>query len=161
MKKIVAYLSVAAFLSACASTTPLETRLSKLGEEPADARDQYMYGLPLTVLKVEITYRESVHVPGPFGDYAERYLGISEVIRQKSTEWQLADVEISPFTEPDPDHFYSLNIMDGEFSRESLDRLVKEGVLMDGTERLHKISKGEGLEFEQQADYLRYVDLGV
>lgn len=161
MKKILAYISAALILSACASTTPLETSVSKLGEEPSDVQAQYIYGLPQTLLKVEVTFRESMQVPGPFADYAERYLGISEVIRQKSSQWKLADVKITSFTEPDPGHFYSINVLEGEFVRESLDRLLKDGVLLDGTESLHETAKGEGLESAQKPDYLNYVDLGV
>lgn len=161
IQRIFAYIAAGTLLSACASTTPLETRLSKLGEEPADVQEQYIYGLPQTILKVEVTYRESMHIPGPFADYAERYLGISEVIKQKSSGWKLADVEITSFTEPDPGHFYSLNVLEGEFVRESLDRLLEDGVLLDGTESLHESAKGEDLESAQKPDYLRFVDLGV
>jgi len=161
MKKILAYISAALLLSACASTTPLETRVSKLGEEPAGAQAQYIYGLPLTLLKVEVTYRESTHIPGPFGDYAERYLGISEVTKQKSSEWSLTDVHITAFSEPDPEHFYSLNVMEGEYTGQSLERLLEEGVILDGTENVHEYMKGEGLEVSQKPDYLHYVDLGV
>lgn len=161
IKRLFAYIAAGTLLSACASTTPLETRVSKLGEEPAAVQQQFIYGLPQTILKVELTYRESMHIPGPFADYAERYLGISEVIKQKSTAWKLHDVAISSFNEPDPEHYYSLNVMEGEFSRESLDKLLKDGIILDGTERLHQVIKGEGLESVQKPDYLRFTDLGV
>ncbi|MEN8203435.1 MAG: DUF4831 family protein [Bacteroidota bacterium] len=161
MRRLLTYIAVALFLSACATTTPLETRITKLGEEPAGVKGQYIYGLPQTVLKVELTYRESMNIPGPYADYAERYLGISEVIRQKASRWNLHNVAVSALEEPDPEHYYSLNVMKGEFNREALDRLLDKGIILDGTESVHESIKGEGLESAQKPDYLKYVDLGV
>jgi len=161
MKKILSYIAAALFLSACASTVPLETRLTELGAEPADWKEQYIYGLPQTVLKIELSYRESMDIPGPYADYAERYLGIAEVIKQKAKHWHLHDVEISSFNEPDPEHYYSLNVMEGELKRESLDRLLEEGVILDGTELVHEVIKGDGLGALERSDYLKYMDLGV
>ena len=105
MKKIAVYIALAAVLSACASTKPLRTQMSALGEEPQEKKEQYIYGLPQTVLKVEVTYRESTNIPGPYSDYSERYLGISEVIKQKSKHWDIEDVLVSSFNEPDPGHY--------------------------------------------------------
>lgn len=161
MKKIFAHIAIVSLLSACATTTPLETQLSRLGEEPAEVKEQYIYGLPQTILKVEVSYRESMNIPGPYADYAERYLGISEVIKQKTSEWSLHDVAISSFDEADPDHYYSLNVMEGELNKESLDQLLTDGVILNGTESVHESMKGEGLESTRIPDYLRYVDLGV
>jgi len=161
MKKIFAYISIVSILSACATTVPLETQLTSLGEEPVEKKEQYIYGLPQTILKVEISYRESMNIPGPYADYAERYLGITEVIKQKTNQWNLSDVNISSFTEVDPEHYYSLNVLEGDFNRETLDRLLEDGIILDGTERVHEISKGESLESSGNTDYLKYLDLGV
>lgn len=161
MKNILSYIAVATMVSACATTVPLETSLTDLGAAPAEKKEQYIYALPQTVLRVEVSYRESLDIPGPYADYAERYLGITEVIKQKTKRYHLHDVAVSSFAEPDPGSFFSLNVLEGEFKRESLDRLLDEGVILDGTELVHEVLKGEGLEATEKSDYLRYLDLGV
>lgn len=148
-------------LSACSSTVPLTTQLSALGDEPLDAKAQYLYGLPQTVLKVEVSYRESTNIPGPYSDYAERYLGITEVIKQKSKVWKIEELTVSSFSEPDPDHYYTVNVMEGDFTGESFQRLLDKGILLNGTEKVDETLTGEGLASSRNADYLKYVDLGI
>ena len=161
MKKIAAYIALAAVLSACASTKPLRTQMSALGEEPQEKKEQYIYGLPQTVLKVEVTYRESTNIPGPYSDYSERYLGISEVIKQKSKHWDIEDVLVSSFNEPDPGHYYSLNVLEGEFTGVTFRQFLNDGIIMNGTEKVQEALDGEGLLPGPSSDYLRYVDLGI
>ena len=68
---------------------------------------------------------------------------------------------ISHFTELDPQHIYSLNVLEGEFSGGFLDHYIEQGILVDGTAMIHKQMKGPALESDFKRDYLRYVDLGV
>ncbi len=161
MKKIAAYIAVASLLSACATTDPLRTQISSLGDEPQDVIAQYIYGLPQTVLKVEVTYRESTNIPGPYSDYSERYLGIREVIKQKSKHWNIEDVAVTSFNEPDPEHYYSLNVLEGEFTGETLRSFLNDGIVLNGTENVQEVLDGEGLLPTQGSDYLRYLDLGI
>ncbi len=161
MRKIAAYIAVATLLSACATTEPLRTQISTLGDEPQDVIEQYIYGLPQTVLKVEVSYRESTNIPGPYSDYSERYLGITEVIKQKSKHWNIEDVAVTSFSEPDPEHYYSLNVLEGEFTGETLRSFLNDGIVLNGTENVQEVLDGEGLLPTQGSDYLRYVDLGI
>ncbi len=161
MRNLAAYIVVAILFSACASTVPLKTQISTLGDEPQDVKEQYIYGLPQTVLKVEVNYRESTNIPGPYGDYAERYLGITEVIKQKSKQWKIEDVAVTSFSEPDPEHYYSLNVLDGEFTGETFRKFLSDGIIHNGTENVKEVLDGEGLLSTHSSDYLRYVDLGI
>jgi hypothetical protein len=161
MRKFAAYIAVATLLSACATTEPLKTQMSALGDEPQEKKEQYIYGLPQTVLKVEVTYRESTNIPGPYSDYSERYLGISEVIKQKSKLWKIEDVTVTSFSEPDPEHYYSLNVLEGEFTGQTFRQFLNDGIVLNGTENVQEVLDGEGLLPSQSSDYLRYVDLGI
>ena len=44
MKKLSFYLAVAALLAGCASTEPLELKVTPLGQEPAKVREQILKG---------------------------------------------------------------------------------------------------------------------
>jgi len=161
MKKTTIYIAALVILAGCASTKPMQLQVTPMGQEPSDAKQQYIYALPQTVLKVGVTYREMQSIPGPYVDYAERYLGIVEVVKQKSTSWKIHDVSVDPFNELDPQHYYSLNVMEGEFSKDALMPLLEQGVVMEGTEPVHEVVNGSGLLSSQYANYIKYVDRGV
>ncbi len=161
MKKTVLYIAALIILAGCATTTPLELQVTPLGKEPSDAKQHYIYALPQTVLKVKVSYMEAQSIPGPYVDYAEKYLGIVEVVKQKSSTWKIHDVAVEPFTELDPRHYYSLNVLEGVFSAEALNPLLEKGIVLEGTESVHEVAQGSGLLSSQQADYLKYVDRGV
>jgi hypothetical protein len=66
----------------------------------------YYYSLPQTGIKVDVTVRQSNLTKGPYSDYAEKYLGLTNIIRKDKVSYEIADVRISSFTHKDPDHFY-------------------------------------------------------
>ena len=161
MKKLRIIITSAVLLAACASTEPLELRVTPLGQEPAKVKEQIVYALPQTVLKVEVTFQEVRSVPGPYWEYAEKYLGLKEVVRAKSSYWNIWDVAIGQHEELDPQHFYSLNVMDGVFDGQSLMPYLEQGIVLSGTETIHESIKGNGLQSTSRDNFVRYVDLGV
>jgi hypothetical protein len=161
MKKLMIFMTSAVLLAACASTEPLELRVTPLGQEPAKVKEQIVYALPQTVLKVEVTFQEVRSVPGPYWEYAEKYLGLKEVVRAKSSFWNIWDVAIGQHEELDPQHFYSLNVMDGVFDGQSLLPYLEQGIVMSGTETIHESIKGNGLQSTSRDNFVRYVDMGV
>ena len=161
MKKLTIYILAAVLFASCASTEPLELQVTPLGREPAKVKDQLVYALPQTVLKVEVTFREVRSVPGPYWEYAEKYLGLKEVVKSKSSQWNIWDVAIDEHSELDPQHFYSLNVMNGSFDRGSLTPWLEKGIVLSGTETIHESIKGNGLQSTSRDNFVRYVDLGV
>ncbi|MCK5137645.1 MAG: DUF4831 family protein [Bacteroidales bacterium] len=159
MKNFVLYMVAAMIMAGCSTTTRIQ--VTPLGQEPAEALEKYMYALPQSVLRVEVTYQEANSVPGPYWEYAEKYLGISQVIKQSSSHWNIQDVVLTQHTELDPQHIYSLNLLEGEYSGKFLDHYIEQGILVDGTAMIHEQMKGPALESDFKRDYLRYVDLGV
>ena len=73
----------------------MQVRVAPLGEQVQESSELGVYLLPQTVLKVEMIFQETKSVPGPFREYAEKYLGIKEVIRQNSSQWQIHDLELT------------------------------------------------------------------
>lgn len=154
-------MAITALLAGCASTEPLELKVTPLGQEPAKVQEQIIYALPQTILKVEVTFQETRSVPGPYWEYAERYLGLTEVVKTNSSQWNIWDVALTAHQELDPQHFYSLNIMDGIFDGTSLGPFLEQGIVMSGSETVHESIKGNGLQSTSRDNFVRYVDLGV
>lgn len=161
MKKIFIIIALVILAAGCATQSNLQVHVTPLGKEPAKFNEQYTYALPQTILKIEVVYQEGISIPGPYWEYAEKYLGISEVIKQKSSQWQIEDVIITQHSELDPQHFYSINVLEGELDHGILDQYIKEGILVTGTEMVQVELKGGGLHSTQHQKYLRYADLGV
>jgi len=160
MKKSTFVLVLVLLITGCATQTPLQVQVTPLGRPSEAATSGYLYALPMHVLKVDVTFRETQYLPGPYGEYAERYLGITNVIRQNRSTWELTNVSVAPHLEIDPRYFFKLNVMEGEFNRETLESLVDRNVIMDGTRLVMEELTGPGSGIGM-AEYLPFIDLGI
>ena len=161
MKKLPLYLLTLIYLTGCGTTTPLQVQVSPLDVQSTAELDRYLYALPQTVLKVDIIYQEQTNFPGPYWEYAEKFLGISDVIRQKSSSWKIKDVLVSQHSELDPGQYYTLDVIEGEFSMDRLDFLFGKGVIVDGSQLLQVEVKGDQPLSTQVGDGANYTDLGI
>jgi hypothetical protein len=161
MKQLIYYMAVSAMLAGCSTIKPLQVRVTPLGQEPAKVTEQYIYALPQTVLKVEVTLREERSIPGPYWEYAEKYLGLKEVVTKNSSRWSIWDVAIGQHLEMDPKQFYSLNVLEGQFDGVSLLPYLEQGTVLNGTEIIQESLKGNGLQSTSSDNFVRYEDLGV
>ena len=161
MKKLIYYIAVTILVAGCATTQPVQLRVTPLGQEPVKVNEQYIYALPETVLKVEVTLREEHSIPGPYWEYAEKYLGIKDVVTRTSSRWSIWDVSIGQHLELDPQQIYSLNVLEGEFDESTLLPYLEQGTILKGTEIIHESVKGNGLQSTSRDNVVRYDDLGV
>lgn len=54
-----------------------------------------IYSLPATVLKTTVSAEHNVYVPGPYAAYAQKYLGIQNVLLQETNQWNLISFSIA------------------------------------------------------------------
>ena len=64
------------------------------------------YSLPRTVVNIEVVIDRIENYKGPYADYAQRYLGLKNVVTSNSVEYQISRINISTSPEPDPDQYY-------------------------------------------------------
>lgn len=76
--------------------------------EPAGkpAGNGVYYVLPRTVLKIDVIVKVEERLKGPLSEHAEKFLGVTDVIKYDNTYYQLADLFISTHVEPDPEEIY-------------------------------------------------------
>jgi hypothetical protein len=161
MKKPILYAAVAAVMTGCFGPKEMQIRVAPLGEEVPETQQQYLYVLHQSVLKVVVVTQEVRSVPGPYVEFAAKYLGIGEVIRQNSTRWQILDVDVTRHEEMDPGMVYQINVLEGQFDPALLEPLMEQGVILDGTSLVQEGIKSNALGVSVKKDYLKYVDLGV
>lgn len=151
-------------LAGCAAPTGLQLQTTPITSRPdteEEVLQQIPYALPRTVVKVEVTFREVRHIPGPYWEYADKYLGLKEVISRNSSRWSVWDVDISSHQETDPGQYYMMHVLEGNLDRDVLAPWISQGMIVSGNERIHESVKGDALYSTQVADFVRYEDLGV
>lgn len=68
-----------------------------------------IYALPQTVVELEVIAEKTILKKGPFADYAQKFLGITDVVAQDGVNWKLKSVEVSSKGEVDPTQYYKIS----------------------------------------------------
>ncbi len=103
--KIIIYILFVVF-SSCKSTS--ETRVSKIENSNLISESGIIYALPRTNLKFTIEASRMDIIPGPYYEYAEKYMGIEDVPEKEISIWQITDVSIHTYNDIDPEQYYIL-----------------------------------------------------
>lgn len=119
MKRIIySALAIAViFLSACGSSKPVveSTGARSINVHNQSARQSgsaFYYSLPRTAVVVEVEVSKTKMTPGPYAQYANRLLGLNDVITRSANRYEITDIKIKSFSDPDPDHFYMVSLPD-------------------------------------------------
>lgn len=70
------------------------------------------YVLPRTVLKVDVLVRADEQLKGPYSEYAAKLLGLEDVNNFDFTSYNITNVELTTFSEPDPSQLYFVEMPD-------------------------------------------------
>lgn len=103
--KIIIYILFVVF-SSCKSTS--ETRVSKIENSNLISESGIIYALPRTNLKFTIEASRTDIIPGPYHEYAEKYMGIEDVSEDETSIWQITNISIHSYNDIDPEHYYIL-----------------------------------------------------
>lgn len=107
------FAATALLLASCGSHKPVTTGHINTMEQGKPGNVLY-YSLPRTVTVIDVEVTMTKKIPGPYAEFANRYLGLEDVIRESSEEHVISSVSINSFVEPDPDHIYYVNFPEDE-----------------------------------------------
>lgn len=107
MKKI--YVLFVIFFGIVSCKTVSETTGGKIDNEELLKKQGIVYALPKTNLNFKLEALRTEIVPGPYYEYAEKYLGITNVPRNNTSNWQISNIEISALNDIDESEYYILN----------------------------------------------------
>lgn len=81
----------------------------------ADKHNEYglVYTLPVTVLDIEVTATRTVKKAGPYFQYAKKFIGTDNVIKEDSESWTITGVRVTPFGTPDQENRYLMQLKSG------------------------------------------------
>lgn len=97
----------------------------------APTTSSFYYALPRTTFKVDIEFVRTTRIPGPYYNYAERYLSIENALTKDSVSWKISDLSISSSNEADPNHYYVVESSAKDISYNNLFQMSEEGLIID------------------------------
>lgn len=98
-------------LTSCLSLAAVaQTQVTEFN--PGIAANGVNYTLPKTVLKVDASAVKMVYTPGEFAQYADRYLHISGVASEPSTQWQVTSLSVYQEGVPDTAKVFTVKLKD-------------------------------------------------
>jgi hypothetical protein len=132
--KIVIYSAVLSLLSCKPSSV---TTTQKINESEIVTKQGIIYALPKTNINFMVEAVRTDIVPGPYHDYAEKYIGISDVHHSQSSQWEITNIDINSFNDIDASAYYVLNPT-GKFNV-NIDKLIKNEIVFP----INSIAKNE------------------
>ncbi len=110
-----------------------QINVSKVGSSliPASS-DGLFYALPQTVVQVDIIVNKVQKVKGPFAEYADQMLGLSQVISVNSTEYELKDLRLTSYNEPDPSAYYFIQMPEKQKDRKAIELFLSDDGVITG-----------------------------
>lgn len=81
----------------------------------ADKHNEYglVYMLPTTSLEIEVTARHTVSKPGPYYQYAKKYVGTDKVVQKEIEKWEILSVNVRPYGTPNSSQKYLMQLKSG------------------------------------------------
>jgi hypothetical protein len=70
--------------------------------------------LPKTVIRLKVTVERETFAKGPYYQYAESYLGLSDVISEDDQRWRISDVQFETYPIIDTNNVYLVETMNPE-----------------------------------------------
>jgi hypothetical protein len=96
------------------------------------ASDGLFYSLPLTVIQVDIIVNKVQKVKGPYAEYADQMLGLSLVTSVNSTEYELKDIRLTSYNEPDPLEYYFIKMPEKVKDRKAIELFLSDDGVISG-----------------------------
>lgn len=102
------------FLFACILTLAgcsTKYTVVKVSPENKEMKSQgFMYSLPKNVLHVNVHATKTRQIEGPYAMYAQKYLGIRNVIKRSSTSYAIEHIDLTIQAIADPSETFFINI---------------------------------------------------
>ncbi|MCF8331316.1 MAG: DUF4831 family protein [Bacteroidales bacterium] len=129
--------------------------VDNLGEKPVEEgkkeaikKEGVYYALPRTRVIVNVAVKKTSRYRGPYAGFASRYLGINNVIEKNESVYDIRDIKISTFYEPDPEQFYFVEFDDEQSaSAHSIMMELTEAGLIANVNNTSKYSSSRDLTY--------------
>lgn len=159
--KFICLVLIAILAASCAanrSAGSSRNSVAPLSGQPVITEGSLVYGLPLSVVDVEIEAEHVIEKPGPYSRYANDFLGLRDVITSENEYWTITGLTISTHEELDPDQFYVITA--GSEFRTNILTMKKQGLMLDLNPELYNSTGRLAVGDDNDLDGLNVYDLG-
>ncbi len=120
---------VFSFITSCSSYNVIHVDENNTTE----STEGFYYALPRNVVTIDISVKQIKNIAGPYAAYASRYLGIKDALQSNSTFYELSDIKINTYSEPDPEQYYFVDLSKyrGIKSNSMMMSLSEAGLIQD------------------------------
>ncbi len=106
IKKRIGFLLVLLMISAITETSLSQIIVSPAADKVPGESPGFLYALPKTTFKVDVIIQKTQRIKGPYSEFAEKILGISDFIKQDETQLEIIDMIVESETIPDSDAWF-------------------------------------------------------
>ncbi len=158
MRNVTVFIVLSIFgLFSCKPTS--ETQVTKIENANEITKSGIIYALPQTNLKFSINAVKTDIIPGPYFEYAEKYMGIENVPEKESSEWAITDIIISAYNDIDPNQYYILEPT-GKM-RIDFNKLLQSGNILPVNKSIENNFSNDFYGFKNNEDDIVFTDLSV
>ncbi len=138
------------FLSACSSYNVIHVDENNIPE----TTEGFYYALPRNVVTIDISVKQITKIAGPYAAYASKYLGIKDAFQTNTTTYELSDIRINTYAEPDPEQYYFVDLSKakGYKSHNMMMSLSEAGLIQDLNDNSDKQVQKEKEEKKEKND---------
>ena len=122
-------------------------------------RSGLVYGLPKTQLSFQVELKRNITMPGPYHEYGEKLLGLSNVPHSKQIRWDIAGINIKESGVMDYDHLYAVEPR-GRFSID-WSRFTRKGWIIPFDESVQMTVDPDFYSGRDYDNKILYKDLSV
>jgi hypothetical protein len=160
--KVVIFILLVLISGSCATNKSLSgTRavITPLSDKAAISEGSLVYGLPLTVVDIEIETERIIEKPGPYSRFANDLLGLTDVIKKENEFWTVRGITVNTHQELDPAALYVIGA--STIFQTNVLSLKKAGLILDLNPEIYNSSKYPSLGSESDLSPLNVYDLGA
>lgn len=155
MKQLIKYIILSLVISSCTQGYLVTTNFHDLA---GFEENSYVYSLPKTRVLVEITADKSTFIPGPYHQYAKKYLGIEGAGSISADNYKITDIKFKTQLIPDPDYTYSIRSENYTDVEALLNTYRAQGLIMKEIDFLYQNNNIDELE---GSDGVAFTDLSI
>jgi len=154
------YLFIVVFaLTIISCKTTSETKVSKIDSLTNQPENGIIYALPKTTLRFTVEASRTDIIPGPYYEYAEKYLGMDNVPEEEYSDWKISNIIIDSYTEIDPEQFYMLE-PEGKMNI-NMQKLIESGSILPVNLRAKHQFPNDFYGFNDPGKEVVFTDLSV
>ncbi len=160
IRKIYKYILFVLFLGMFSCKSVEYITVAEYKPTSAQTTNSFYYALPQTTFKVDVEFVRTTRIPGPYNEYAQRFLSIDGALEKDSVTWQISNILISTGKEADPNHYYVVQSSGSNISYNNLFEMTEQGLIVDLSNQEGKIFSSQYIDNKPDMG-VPYKDLSV